>query len=106
MMDDCSCMALFYRFLTWGSRNAQAQARETDHGTAENEKRVKMLRPAQPGSCEAETTSAAGHPSRQRGTEGKAVLVHIGNIGDAEPQPEFRALEQLAAARPTGTTGT
>lgn len=71
MMDDCSCMAQIYRWLVWGSRNVRAQARATDRSTAEDEK-VKMLRPAEPGPCEAEAASAAGPPSRQRGTAARS----------------------------------
>lgn len=72
MMNDCSFMAQIYRWLVWGSRNVRTQARETDRGTGEDEKKVKMLRPAEPGPCEAEAASAAGPPSRQRVTAARS----------------------------------
>jgi len=64
MMDDCSCMAHIYRWLVWASRNVRVEALETDCSTVEDEKKVKMLRPAQSGPCEVEAASAAGCPSR------------------------------------------
>jgi hypothetical protein len=72
-MDDCSCMAQIYRWLVWGSRNVRVPGPETDRSTAEEEKKVKMLRPAEPRLCDAEAASAAGRPSRPRGTAGRSA---------------------------------
>jgi len=72
MMDDCSFMALIYRWLVWGSRNVQVQGQEADRSTDEDEKKFKMRRPADPGPCQAEAASAAGRPSRQRATAARS----------------------------------
>lgn len=67
MMNDCSCMAYVYRWLIWAARNARTEAPETDRSTAEDEKKVRMLRPAQPGLYEVEAAAALGRPSCQKG---------------------------------------
>lgn len=66
MMNDCSCMAYVYRWLIWASRNVQTETQETDHRPVEDEKQLKMLRPAQPGPCQVEAASAVGRPSCQK----------------------------------------
>ena len=73
-MDDCSCMAHLYRWLVWASRNVRTQAPETDRSAAEDGKKIKMLRPAQPGPSETEAASAAGCPSRQTGAAARSDI--------------------------------
>ena len=66
MMNDCSCMAYVYRWLIWASRNAPTQAPETDRSTSEDERKVKMLRPAQAGPREVEAAAALSRPACQK----------------------------------------
>lgn len=71
MRDDCSCMAHIYRWLIWASRNARAEAPETDRSTAEDEKKGRVLRSGQTGPCEAELASAVHRASRPGDAAGR-----------------------------------